>query len=364
MKTAATAGLLRLFSLEVFHQYLSGGPYGTFTLSPMGATEKTLQRFGWSAGQTDNTFTLYADPARAAALLKPGSAVPLSAPDLCYTIAFRDPDFARYTDIPTQPGCVLAFATGSTAQKQKKNPPVSVKATLSPADLTPVQTRLFQCAVAGAVAPGDLCIAKPDGEEVMPLPVPQGGKVTVDPSILDLGLYDILNKKKIKYRFIKLNSLFVLQTEFILSISVKQIMFSFLRYLVNANATKRNSTLRQACSHLTLPARSTIWRYDVFNHQGADARDFAVQPAAPASASAAPAVLPAFHPVPGLQSPGGETSISFESASAIPLAARPTQRLKLMRRNIPLIDELPTPGLDFTAPPGASALRSSLLIYL
>ncbi|OYW77874.1 MAG: hypothetical protein B7Z37_01905 [Verrucomicrobia bacterium 12-59-8] len=363
MKTAASAGFLQLFSLEVVHQYLSGGPYGTFTLSPMGATEKVLQRFGWSAGQTDNTFTLYANPTRAAATLKPGPAVPLNAPDLCFAIAFRDPDFARYTDIPMQPGCVLAFAADSTSQK-KKHPPVSVKATLSPADLTPVQTRQFQCPVAGGAAPGDLCIVRPGGEEVMPLPTPRGGKVTVDPSVLDLGLYHIIYKKKIIYRFIKLNNHFFLQSDFILSISVNLMMSVFQRYLVKPASQKRKPLNGPLCARLTLPARSTIWRYDVFNHQGADALDFEILPAAPASVSAPSAALPVFHPVKGMKGPGGETSVSFESASPIPLAARPTQRLKLMRKNLPLIDELPTPGLDFAAPPGASALRSSLLIYL
>jgi hypothetical protein len=108
-KQAVSTALLPLFTMEVLHQYLSGGAYAAFALKPLGDTEKILQRLGWAGEQRENTFTLYAE--RAAAMLEQDAVTP----DLCYAMKFHDPDFARYTDLSPLSESMLSF-TGMSNQ--------------------------------------------------------------------------------------------------------------------------------------------------------------------------------------------------------------------------------------------------------
>ena len=109
-------------------------------------------------------------------------------------------------------------------------------------------------------------------------------------------------------------------------------------------------------TRLDLPARSTIWRYDFFNHGGLEADRHEVKPVAPAAG------LPVFHHVAGIAGPGGETSLAFESAAPMLLQASPQQRFRLLRDKKPLIAQLPVPGLNFS--PHRSGLCSDIFVHL
>lgn len=359
-RRAAGSAFMPLFSMEVRHQYLGGGGYDAFSVLPLGSTEKVLRSLGWAGAQMGSTFTLHADRSRAAEFLNRRAKVPLNAPDLCYAIQFRDADFAKYTELPMRTGSGVAFACSRMSARHLSAAPM-----VSAADLVLVQNRGFQHRLPEDrntdAAKGELWLENLGGEKVLELPASVHGSVIVDTSILDVGLYFMSDKNGNILSFTTLRSSFNLQSYFVLSISLKYMLDLYQHNFVNLNASQRKIPGDPPRFHVTFPSRPTIWRYDFFNHRGTAAQDYAVVPAG-MSASASP---PVFHRVPGVPGAGGETSLAFETVSAIPLAARPAERFQLLRHRETLIPELPTPGLDFSRGTGEDgAIRSSHFIYL
>jgi hypothetical protein len=348
MTTAGSTAFMPLYSIEVLHQYLSGGPYGTFAVTPLGDTQKIMQHYGWAAAQMENKFTLYAAPTRAATILKPGPAVPLNAPDLCFAMEFRDPDFATYTDLPVRAGCVLSFSD------------ISNQHHVSATDLVMVQTGCFQCPVAENAARGELWLENLSGGKVMSLPSSEHDHVKVDTAALPIGLYHVVRAGRRIESFIKLVSALRVQPCATICISVQQLLNALQHHSDQSNPSTRESVCDIPHALLSFPARSTFWRYDLFNHSGSAARDYAIVPAASSSTSD----QIAFKQVPGVALPNGENSLAFESTSAIPLAAHPRDRFMLLRHNKTLIAELPTPGLELTRNSEGVSLCSRQCIYL
>jgi len=278
-----------LFTLAITHQYVDGGAYDAFAVTPLGETEKVLRRHGWVGAHTGNTFTLYANLVRTSPILNQQTKVTVNEPNLFYAIEFSDADFAKYTDLPMRQGWVLCTKPSLEAA----NHPGHASAALS---LDPVEVT----------------------EETFPFPV----------ASLKLRPFHI-----------------------VLSLSTR-----LLQERLAASAAGSWDAGRRL--RLELPARSTIWRYDIFNHGGNAAHQHEIQPIA------AGAGQPVFHRVKGISGPDRETSLAFESETPIPLAARPSQRFTLLRDKHPLISELPAPGLSFTHRAGGAGLCSNLFIYL
>jgi hypothetical protein len=354
-KPKANAAFLPLFSMELRHQYFSGGAYGSYAVRALGATQKVMQRLGWVAAQKESKFTLYADGSRAAAVLKQQEDGLLDAPDLCFALEFRDPDFARYTDLPMRAGEAVSFVGGLA------KPHVLAKTMILAEDLVPVQARPFQIPVS---ATGDLWLVNLSEEKLQQLPPPVRGMIRIDPTSLDIGQYCIWAQKKTIYRFIATHDTFTLTSFFYLSIPLAK-MFSALRHLSKNEEYSQQVLPSDASSEvLILPTRQTLWHYDFFNHGGENANHFTIKSAIQGRHPTDSSESPVFKQMKGVVGPSGETSIRFQSLNPIPLTVNPLERLTLLHNGRPLIDQLPTPGLDFCQADGSDDLCSNLFVYL
>lgn len=359
-KKAANTRFAPLFTLAITHQYVDGGPYDAFSVTPLGATEKVLRRHGWVGAQSGNKFTLYADPSHP----KPSVSLPLSGPDLFYAIEFRDSAFPRYTNLPMQAGSVLSL-TASPAAKPAK--PQQAGATPMPhtalLERVAVQDGIFTFPWAGPAMSAGFWLADLSGEKARSSPAPVGGSVKVDTSGLDPGLYRILKSEKIISSFIKMSPLFRLPLIATLSISLNQMVNKY-RILQGSKSTRDDSNDSPISIQLDLGARSTTWRYDIFNHGSAKSNQFQVQPVALTTGTIQAAQQPTFQLVPGIVGPSGETSLAFESSNPIPMQSAVSQRFMLTKNQNTLIPELPTPDLETGLTQGKGGLCSNLFVYL
>lgn len=355
MKPKTNAAFLPLFALEVLHQYHDGGAYGSYSVKALGATQKVMQRFGWVDAQMENKFSVCADRSRAAATLKQAEDGQLNAPDLFFALQFRDPNFPKYTDLPMRTGHALSVVGG----KAKSH--ISAKPQISADDLVPIQSRPFQIPVAAA---GDLWLVNLSGEKLQQLPPPTQEMFRIDPAILELGLYGILAQEKTIYRFLLTQNTFNSTSALYLTIPITMILNALRHHLENEGSPDQSLEDSASSEQLILPTRKTLWRYDFFNHGGNGARDYSLKLAATEKTPPDSSEGLTFRQVKGVLGPGGETSIGFQSLTPIPLTANRSEQLTLLRDGRTLIDQLPTPELEFSQAEESDSLCSNLFVYL
>lgn len=221
-KKAAHARFAPLFTLAITHQYVNGGLYDSYAMTPLGATVALLRQQGWMVAHSANRFILYAEVAHDAATSpQPAAEAEATAaapePEVFFLIEFRDTDFPRYTDLPMRLGCVLSARPNITSAHDPQDAPEALSLEL--VDIT---------------------------EAACPFPA--------------------ATLASLKHR----------PAGIVLALSTRQ-----LRDRQAAGGGPHAATDAGYIARLDLHSRSTIWRYDIF-HQGVDAAHrYEIQPAAP-----------------------------------------------------------------------------------
>lgn len=348
-----------VFRMEVFHQYLAGGAYSDFAVSPIGETKKMLDRFGLIGAQAGNQFSLYADGSRMRAFAQPDGQTAFAALDLIFVAKFRDTNFARYTDLPWSEGSLLLFTNRSPTPGRHRRR-LTAGPFVSAGDLYPVHPGGFQFQTPkSAAASTPRWVLDSGGKKIIRLPDPVNGQVTVDLGPLAKGCHSIEQGTRKIYRFFSSEGIFLFPPHALIVISGAQMLRCITIAADPGSAAGGGPSSPPVVHTLTFPSRATVWRYDIFNHGAANPKEFSV-----ATGLNGPPV--SFARVPGIAGAGGEISIAFESVSSrpIPLQARPPQRFQLLRQKRVVLDPLPTPGLTLGRSAKGRALRSEMFVYL
>jgi hypothetical protein len=119
---------------------------------------------------------------------------------------------------------------------------------------------------------------------------------------------------------------------------------------------------------VTFPARSSVWRYDIFaGGQPAGKYSIGEHPAADgasASGGERPAEPLSFAEV--FTGRSDELSVAFESdpARLIPMRVRPAHQFQLVRDGRVIVEALPTPALSLNRSARGDALCSRMFVHL
>jgi len=338
--------------IDVLHEYFDGAGQPGCEVTPTPTTRKVLERFGMIVGAAGHRFTIYTDSQRP----DNGFSETIASKELIFRLSVRGDAFQLYTDLPRRPGHVLLLSTGAVGVVAGGGP-LTTGSQVSEDDLLALTTESFDYQTKPPLAGGTkLQVIDRSGNQFATVTATRSPGLPIDVGGFGPGSYTLVRGKRQIYAFMAEPSLIGAPSIGVVSIFGRDVLESVSRG--TKKPTKLGNKAAAPVYTVTYPARSSVWRYDIFA-KGQTAGNYSVSESPGHDAMS-------FTPVEGVRTPAGGLSMSFESDATrpIPMRARPAHQFQLLDDRRVILDALPTPALGLNRGSDGRQLCSRMFIHL
>ena len=319
---------------------------------PTLATRKVLERLGMIVGSAGHRFTVYTDSQRP----DYGFGETIASKELIFRLSVRGDAFQLYTDLPRRQGHVLFLSTGA-AGNAAGGGPLTAGPHVSEDDLLALTTEHLDWQPKLPIAGGTkLQLIDRSGAQLVTVTATRSPGLRIDVSGFGPGSYALAHGKKQIYAFMAEASLIGAPSIGVVSIFGRDVLELASRG--KKKPAKLGDKAAAPVYTVTYPARSSVWRYDIFA-KGQTAGDYSISESPGHEAMS-------FTPVGGVRTPAGGLSMAFESDAKqpIPMRARPAHQFQLLDGRRVVFDALPTPAPGLNRGSDGRQLCSRMFVHL